>query len=141
MKRWIAPVALSFAGLAMALLVFGSGPLRSEPERSEIVGEWECADLPRGFIAQLDKTGSGISKISIRDDGSLSASNFPQRSPYRLIDIDGAWSLSDPSITPSGAWSVEFQRKHLQVRRQLGRLVLRYSISGKDNYYADYVKR
>ena len=141
MKRWIGPVALATTALFIALLVFGSGPVRSKPERNEIVGEWECVDLPEGFIRQLDGAGGRISRISIRDDGTLEASNFPQRSPYRFTDVDSVWSLSDPSITPSGAWSVEFQMEHLQLRRHLGRLVLRYSISGKDNYYANYKKR
>ena len=141
MKRLIGSIALSVAVLFIAFLVFGSGPVRSKPEKSEIVGEWECVDLPEGFISQLDGAGGHISRISFREDGTLTTSNFPQRSPYRLVDIDSVWSLSDPSITPSGAWSVEFQMEHLQFRRHLGRLVLRYSISGKDNYYANYKKR
>lgn len=141
MKRWIGLVTLAVAALFIALLVFGSGPVRSKPERSEIIGEWECVDLPQGFICQLDGAGSRISKITIRDDGTLVATIFPQRSPYRFADIDSEWSLSDPSITPTGSWSVEFQFEHLQLRRHLGQLVMRYSISGKDNYYANYRKR
>ena len=131
----------TFAIFIIALLVFGSGPVKTDPERSDIVGEWECAHLPQGFLRQVDETGTPIIQISIREDGSLSASNFPQRGPYRFIDVDSVWNLADPSRTPSGAWAVEFQMEHLQLRRKFGRLVLRYSISGMDNYYADFTKK
>ncbi|MGJ8696759.1 MAG: hypothetical protein ACSHYF_10600 [Verrucomicrobiaceae bacterium] len=142
MKRLIALGSIAFALLIVALLFFGSWPVGSEPERSEIIGEWECADLPRGFVRQMNgKIEDLISRISIREDGSLSALNFPQRSPYQLIDIDGTWDLTDPSMTPSGIWAVEFQSQHLSCKRRLGRLILRYTISGKDNYYAEYKKR
>ena len=142
MKKSIAVVALTFGTLIVALLIFGSLPVSSQPEKSEIVGEWECTDLPEGFVRQVDnKIGNPIGRISIRDDGGLSASNFPQRSPYRLVDVDGVWELADPSMTPTGAWSVEFQGEHLQCRRGVRQLILRYTISGKDNYYAVYKKK
>lgn len=137
MKKLIAT-----AILIVALTSCGSEPVSSEPAKTELIGEWECAELPDGFIREVgSKPTNPISRISIREDGGLSASNFPVRSPYRLIDIDGAWGLSDPSVTPSGAWSVEFQGHHLQCRRQGGELVLRCTISGKDNYSAEYKKK
>jgi hypothetical protein len=142
MKKMIAIVSLAFVLLIVALLMFSSWPVGSEPKTSEIVGEWECADLPRSFLRQMNgKIENPTSRISIREDGSLSATNFPQRTPYQLIDIDGEWNLTDPSMTPSGIWAVEFQSQHLSCKRRLGRLILRYTISGKDNYYAEYKKR
>ena len=137
MKKLIATAAL-----IVAFTSCGSEPVSSEPARSEVIGEWECAEFPDGFIRAVGgKVANPISRISIRDDGSLSASNFPVRSPYRFMDIDGVWGLSDPSITPSGAWSVGFQGHHLQCRRQGGELVLRCTIGGKDNYSAEYKKK
>ncbi len=141
MKKLIAVVTLTFGTLIVAL-IFGSLPVSSQPVKSEIVGEWECTDLPEGFVQQVDnKIGNPIGRITIREDGGLSASSFPQRSPYRLVDVDGVWELTDPSMTPTGTWSVEFQGEHLQCRRGVRQLILRYTISGKDNYYAVYKKK
>ena len=133
---------IATAALIVVFTSCGSEPVSSEPARSEVIGEWECADLPDGFIREVGSTvANPISSISIREDGGLSASNFPVRSPYRFMNIEGGWGLSDPSITPSGAWSVEFQGHHLQCRRLGGELVLRLTISGKDNYSAEYKKK
>jgi hypothetical protein len=135
-------ILIATVTIIAALTSCGSKPVSSEPRRSEVIGEWECSELPDGFIREAgSKIANPTSKISIREDGSLSASNFPVRSPYRFVDINCVWGLSDPSITPSGTWSVEMQGHHLQCRRQSKELVLRLTISGKDNYFAYYKKR
>ena len=136
MKGLIAVTAL------MAILpCCGSKPSNSKPSQTEITGHWECTQFPEGFIRQVgSNTTNPISSLSIRDDGSISARSFPARSPYRFIDIDGTWEIAEPSMTPSGSWSVEFQGQHLQCRRNGDHLVLRYTISGKDNYSVEYQK-
>ena len=114
--------------------------MAEKPARDEVVGVWECSEFQPGFLRGDGSTdGARISRIVIRDDGTCSASNFPQRTPYRFIDIDHAsWVLRDPSMTPSGAWSVEFNGEFLQCRRTRKDIELRYTISGKDEYSVNY---
>ena len=122
------------------LMSCGSKPLTEMPARAEVVGVWECSEFPPGFLRGAGSTdGARISRIVIRDDGTCSASNFPQRTPYRFIDLDHAsWALIGPSMTPSGAWSVEFNGDFLQCRRTGNDIGLRYTISGKDEYSVNY---
>ena len=47
-------------------------------------------------------------------------------------------ALTDPSMTPSGASSVEFDGHFLQCCRDGDRLELRNLISGKDEYSVKY---
>ncbi len=133
---------IAVAALASALLSCNSKPVSLKPKRTEITGDWECTDFPNSFVTKVGGSGvEPVGTISIRDDGSIAASNFPDRDPYRFVDITGAWELVNPSITPSGLWSVEFQGNHLQCYRNSGQLILRYTISGKDEYFADYKKK
>ena len=76
-----------FALIAIFAVVSGcsSKPVEDKPDRTEIVGVWECSEFPAGFISEA---GTRTSRITIRDDGTCSAKNFPQRSPYRFIDAD-----------------------------------------------------
>jgi hypothetical protein len=116
----------------------GSKPAVDRPDRTEIVGVWECSEFPAGFVS---KVGTRKSSITIRDDGTCSASNFPQRSPYRFIDAGrSTWRLIDPSMTPSGSWSIEFDGNFLQCRRNGAQLELRFLISGKDELSVTYKK-
>ena len=117
-----------------------SKPVVDEPEAGEIVGVWECSKFPSGFLAKVRAdAGTQKSVIVIREDGTCTASNLPQRSPYRLIDMpSSSWTLTDPSMTPSGAWSVEFDGHFLQCRRIGDQLELRYVIRGKDEYSVSY---
>ena len=134
----------SFSLLMLALVVScGSKPVTEEPDVEELLGVWECSDFPSGF---LDKVGLAkpipISRVVIREDGSCSAENFPQRSPYRFEDLPASnWSLVDPSRTPSGAWSVEIAGHYLQCRRKGDELRLRCLISGMDEYAVTYRRK
>ena len=142
MKKLGVVIIFAIATLVVGNLVFGSHPVKSKPERTAVVGQWECSDLPQGFVQQVGEAAEDlVCTLVIREDGSLSASNFPQRSPYRLVDIESAWRLSDPSMTPSGSWSVSFGEGHLQCRERFGNLILSYSISGKDSYYAKFQRK
>lgn len=122
------------------LISCGSKPVAEKPARDEVVGVWDCSEFPPGFLKRAGSTdGARTGRIVIRDDGTCAASNFPQRTPYRFIDIDHAsWALRDPSMTPSGAWSVEFNGEFLQCRRTGKNIELCYTISGKDEYYVNY---
>ena len=126
--------------LALAALTgCDSRPVASKPHDHEITGVWVCSDFPSGFLAKA-KVGpaSPTSKIEIRKDGSCSASNMPQRDPYRFVDVSSSWTLTDPSMTPSGTWSVELGGNFLQCRRKGDDLELRYLISGMDEYSVTY---
>jgi hypothetical protein len=132
---------LSASILAIAILTScGSKPVVDKPATGEIVGVWECSDFPSGFLAKAGvDAGSQRSRIVIREDGTCSASNMPQRSPYRFIEVpNSSWTLTDPSMTPSGAWSVEFDGHLLQFRRAGDRLELGHLISGKEEYSVEY---
>lgn len=132
---------LSAAILAIAILTScGSKPVEDKPALGEIVGVWECSDFPSGFLAKVGvEAGSRKSQIVIRNDGTCSGSNIPQRSPHRFIEVpNSSWTLTDPSMTPNGAWSVEFDGHFLQCRRAGDQLELRYLISGKDEYSVEY---
>jgi hypothetical protein len=135
-------ILIATVTIIAALISCGSKPVSSEPTKSDIIGEWECSELPDGFIREAgSKIANPISKIFIREDGSLSASNFPVRSPYRFVDMNCVWGLSDPSRTPSGTWSVEMQGHYLQCRRQGKELVLCLTISAQYYYFAEYKKK
>jgi len=124
--------------LAVFTVVVGCGskPAVDRPDRTEIVGVWECSEFPASFVSEA---GTRKSSITVRDDGTCSASNFPQRSPYRFIDAaNSTWRLIDPSMTPSGSWSIEFDENFLQCRRNGAQLELRYLISGKDELSVNY---
>jgi hypothetical protein len=132
---------LTAAILAAAILTScGKKPLVDKPDVEEIVGVWECSDFPSEFLAKVgNAAGSRRSQIVIREDGTCSASNMPQRSPYRFIEVpNSSWTFTDPSMTPSGAWSIEFDGYFLQCRRSGDRLELSYLISGKDEYSVNY---
>jgi hypothetical protein len=118
----------------------GSKPVTSKPLRSEVIGVWECADFPAGFLKEVGVTpGIVRSRITIYDSETCTATAVPQRTPYRFINVTNvSWELLDPSRTPSGSWSLEFDGLHFQCRREDGNLVLRYLISGKDRYSVDY---
>lgn len=132
---------ITITALLTLLTGCGSKPVDSKPARAELIGEWQSTGLPSGFVRDVGSDAGASSTLSIHDNGSFTARFFPQRSPYRYIDFTGAWELADPSVTPSGSWSIEVQGNHLQCRSEDGQLVLRYTISGKDNYLVEYKKK
>jgi hypothetical protein len=123
---------------AVILTSCGSKPVADRPDYKEIVGVWECSDFPSSFLTKVGvAAGSQTSQIVIRKDRTCSASHFPQRSPYRFINVtNSSWMLTD--MTPSGAWSVEFNVNFLQCRRNGDEFELRFLISGKDEYFVTY---
>lgn len=117
-----------------------SRPVDKQPSINEVVGIWECSEFPSTLLKETG-VGSGMitSRIEFRRDGSCTATHFPQRSPYKFINVGVAsWELIDPSMTPSGSWSIEFSGNFLQCRDDGGSLVLRYLVSGKDEISIDY---
>jgi hypothetical protein len=127
---------LGFLAVFAVVSGCGSKPAGDKPDRAEIVGVWECSELPAGFVSEA---GTRKSNITIRNDGTCTASNFPQRSPHRFIDaVNSSWRLIDPSMTPSGSWSIEFDGNFLECRRNGAQLELRYLISGKDEFSVNY---
>jgi len=127
---------LAFLAVFAVLSGCGSKPAVDRPDRTEIVGVWECSEFPAGFVSEA---GNRMSSITIRNDGTCTASNFPQRSPYRFIDaVNSTWRLIDPSMTPSGSWSFEFDGNFIECRRNGAQLELRYLISGKDEFSVNY---
>ena len=128
--------------LTAILLSCDSRPVSEKPTFDQAVGIWECSDFPASFLAKAGvESGEVTSRIEIRRDGSFQATNFPQRTPYRFREvISSSWEFTDPSMTPSGSWSIDFGSDFLQCRQKGGKLILRYIISGKDNYRADYTR-
>ena len=133
-------ILITITTLIASLTCCGSKPVDSKPARNELVGEWNSTGFPAGFVRDAGGAASGIASISIKNDGSFSAIHFPQRDPYRYVNLNTTWELADPSITPSGSWSIEAQGEHLQCRKKGSQLILRYTISGKDNYSVEYKK-
>jgi hypothetical protein len=117
-----------------------SDPVTNEPDQSEIIGVWECSDFPIGFLQKAGgSNGSITSRVVIKGNGMCTLTNFPERSPYRLVDEQASpWRLIDGWRTPSGSWSVEIGTSFLQCRRKGGDLELRHTISGKDHYFITY---
>jgi hypothetical protein len=134
---------LAFVPIFALLTGCGSKLVADKPAPNEIVGVWECSEFPSGFLREVGSAdGTRMSQLAIRDDGTCTASNFPQRTPYRFIDVAiSSWTLTDPSMTPSGAWSIEFDGNFLQCRRAGEHLELRYLISGKDEYSVNYKRQ
>jgi len=118
-----------------------SKPVAEMPDRKDIVGVWECVDFPSGFLEKSGFTDTTTSRIVIHENGICSAYNFPLRSPYRFVELESiSWTLTQPSMTPSGAWSVELAGNFLQCRRNGDELELSYLISGMDEYRVIYQK-
>lgn len=132
---------ITIATLVGSLTCCGSKPVDSKPARDELVGEWQSEGFPDGFVREAGNSGGSPSRISIKNDGSFSATLFPQRDPYRYVNLNGIWELSDPSMTPSGSWSIYGGGEHFQCRKDGSQLLLRYTISGMDNYSVDYKKK
>jgi hypothetical protein len=122
------------------ILGCGSKPVTEEPDAAELVGVWECSEFPSGFLARAGVSEPyPVSRIVIRADGSCHVVNLPQRSPDRFDDLPASsWALVAPSMTPSGAWSVEIAGHFLQCLRDGDELVLRCVISGMDGYAIIY---
>ncbi len=131
-----------FAIITIAACLTGCGKklVVDKPARDEIVGVWECSEFPSKFLGEAGgPVGTQKSRIVFRDDGTCTASHFPQRTPYRFTDIvNSSWQITDPSMTPSGIWSVEFEGNFLKCLRAGADLELRFTISAMDHYTVDY---
>ena len=129
--------------IALCVMSCDSKPVDQTPSKKELVGIWECVSFPETFLKEVGESpGSILSQITILADGTLTANKLPERDPYRFIEISrSSWSLADPSVTPSGSWSLSFKGQHLQCRGKGDELILRLTISGMDNYYADYRRK
>lgn len=133
------PALYLYAGILL-VCVSCNNAVQVAPSAAEVVGEWRSTELPAEFLKNVGAPATTASVIQLNTDGSFSARSFPQRSPPRLSDLTGSWVISDPSITPTGTWSIELNGVFLQLRKQGGELVLRHSIDVLNEYRTDYKK-
>lgn len=84
------------------------------------------------------KPGFEECSIQFNHDGTFAAKSIPIRDPHRLADLAGKWDILDPSMTPSGKWSVEIDGTFLRLARQGGNLMLMQSIDVLADYRAEY---
>lgn len=97
-----------------------------------VVGNWECKDFPQALLVKLGLKNA-VSRLEIKNDGSFSVSNFPERSPYRLIPFEeGAWEIKSGNMTPSGKDSIYLNGHFLSGAKSHGVECLEYVVSGKD---------
>ncbi len=130
-------VQLLFASLLM-ILTSCEDSLTVKPAKSELVGLWKCKQLPKGFLKSIGNLASVECSIQFNTNGSFVAKSIPHRDPHRLIDLQGTWRMLDPSMTPSGKWSVEINGTFLRLVRRGGKLVLKQSIDVLNGYEAEY---
>ena len=109
--------------LASVILVFlsGCGPkiVKAKPKEIDLHGTYE-ADLEDGRTSVL----------TLSSNGSVSGSLVPSRrlrsEGIDFLSIQSSWELTDPSMTPSGSWCVEFEGLFLRVYEDGSDLVLRH---------------
>ena len=111
-------------------------PLATKPTSDEVVGE---------YIANLPEK-SGISKVTIRTNGTLTALQIPERGiPGRgsgtttYHNIEGSWRLTNNS--PGGEWCVNFEGIYLRAYQKNGRILFVYPYDVQNRYTAVYCKR
>lgn len=98
-----------------------------------VVGKWESKDFPRALLEKLGLKKNVVSSLEIKSDGSFSVSNFPERSPYRLIPLhEGVWEIKSGNMTPSGKDSIYMNGNFLSGGKSNGAECLEYVVSGKD---------
>ncbi|MBE7494822.1 MAG: hypothetical protein HS117_07745 [Verrucomicrobiaceae bacterium] len=134
------------AGLGLATLLLrgcDSTPVGVEPAKTELVGVWECTEFSARFLQQLGiPPGTLTSRIEIREDGGCAATKFPVDEPYRLVELPSpGWRLVDPSMTPSGTWSLELDGHFLNCRRDGETLVLRHPFGVLAGYRIDFRRK
>lgn len=110
------------------------------PSATDISGEWRCDNLPSAFLKSAGAPATAVSNLELKPNGLFTAKMFPQRSPSRLIDFTGTWTISDPSVTPSGKWSVELGGTFLEIQKRGGGLILHQSIDVLNGYSADFMR-
>ncbi|MFN0075873.1 MAG: hypothetical protein ACKVY0_05310 [Prosthecobacter sp.] len=115
--------------------------LNSKPANSELLGLWTCKQLPAKFLKNIGSPASVVSSIQLNGDGSFTAQSIAKRSPDRLTDLQGKWSIVDPSMTPSGKWSVEIDGYFFRLARKGGKLVLEQSIDVLKGYEAEFERK
>jgi hypothetical protein len=110
-------------------------------DSKSVVGIWECRNFPKELSVKLGLKRHIDSKLEINSDGSFSVSNFPVRSPYKLIPIhSGSWEILSGEMTPSGNDSIYIDGYFLTGSKRNGVKCLVYVISGKDDLKLFYFK-
>ena len=115
-------------------------PETIEPKITDLVGKWKCETLPHEFLKSAGVSSVAVSNIIFNADGTYIASSFPQSSPHRLQDTSGKWVIVDPSMTPSGKWSIEVDGNFLQLKRKGDSLFIHQAIDVLNAYNAEFEK-
>lgn len=102
-------------------------------DSKSVVGRWECRDFSKDLLAKLGLKEQVVSSLKIDADGFFSASNFPVRSPYKLINLNGGWKIISGEMTPSGKDSIYLGSYFLSGGKKNGVECLVYVVSGKDD--------
>ncbi len=98
----------------------GSSPVDRQPTKTEIAGTY-TAQLPNGLV----------STVTVGSNGEITGSNVPERSlssddiNYRRVQ--STWRFTDPSMTPSGFWSIEFDGMFFSIYSSGGKFFLHHS--------------
>ena len=109
-----------------------------KPERSKLVGTWECKSLSQSVRDKVGSPEDGIlPRLTLNEDGSFEAANFPVRDPYEYINLSSKWELVQPALTPTNSWSVVADVYHLQCRKDES---LRLTVSAKNHLFV-YFRR
>jgi len=108
------------------------------PDKEDLIGTWECQPLPKRTLQAL---GKAPSSLRLNRGGSFYAERFPMTEPLRLEETGGPWVLRAPTITPSGAYSIELKDVFLSIRKRGEQLVLRYPIDVLEGYDAEYIRK
>lgn len=114
-------------------------PVMSLPRVEDLAGNWECKELPKRTQAAIGMA-SKLGPLVLERGGRYSVTKFPLSDPLRLADRKGQWSLLDPTMTPSGACSVELDGVFLSIYRRGNKFILRYPIDVIEGYSSEYTK-
>lgn len=117
--------------LCMAFAFVGAGK-GFEVGQNNVVGKWRSRSFSKKLAIKIGLNEPVESTIEIRNDGSFTARNFPVRSPYRLVDLEGRWRVISGEMTPSGKDSLLLDDNFLTGARTVGNDCLVYLVSGKD---------
>lgn len=126
------------AAASFLLASCGDEPLRTLPDKEDLIGTWECQPLPKRTLQAL---GKAPSSLRLNRGGSFYAERFSMTEPLRLEETGGPWVLRDPNTTPRGAYSIELKGVFLSIRKRGDQLVLVYPIDVLEGYEAEYIRK